>query len=147
MRLNSILMMGKRCARPKLEKYTKRLWRSSGSFLEIDRLCVPDQLLKENQSNPLISAENMLRSDRYENALKSELEIGLCHHEVLELEKKKSDRLSQYGRFFNDTRVHPSNQSFLKFSNKRRFGKGLDQASLLTNVGFCFLMFSFIFND
>ncbi|CAL8087811.1 unnamed protein product [Calicophoron daubneyi] len=133
MRLTTLLCRGKRTYRDKLEFLSKKYWRERGSLMNVNRLRVPERLLKD-PSNPLSKAEDMFTSTRYEDALAREIELGITPEEAIKLEKLKEQRLARWSPHLGDPRYHPESEPTLMFSNQRRFTKGLDQASLLTNT-------------
>ncbi|VDQ16128.1 unnamed protein product [Trichobilharzia regenti] len=143
MRLTGILY-GKRIRHDKLQFLTNRYWRKVGSKLSVDCLRVPEQILNDSNS-PIKEAENMFRSTRYDDDLLKEIEIGITSDEAYEIEQQRAKKLQSFNPLYDDPRFHQNSESSLVFSQKRRFSKGVDQASLLTNVrffyGFLFLLY------
>ncbi|THD20612.1 39S ribosomal protein L37 mitochondrial [Fasciola hepatica] len=134
MRLTAVLCRGKRTYRDKLEYLRKYFWRHVVSNMEVDRLRVPDRALR-NKKFPFSQAEDMFTSTRYEDALAEEIEIGVSPEEAGRISQERLSRLDHWSPYRHDPRYHPKEQEpTLMFSAKRRFTKGLDQASLLTNT-------------
>lgn len=129
----TLLRFGKRTYREKLQYLAKLQWRDRGSKLVVDRLRVPKSLL-DDPKNPLHKAENMFTSTRYDDLLAEEIEIGVSPKEAEQLKRMRTERLAMYSPFIDDPRYHPNDEPCLIYSDKRRFCKGLDQASLLTNT-------------
>ncbi|CAH8662957.1 unnamed protein product [Dicrocoelium dendriticum] len=132
MRLSAVLLRGKRIYRDKLEYLRKRVWDSHGSVLKVDKLRVPERLLTDPNC-PLQDAEDMFASTRYDDALAEEIEIGVPPEVALKLEAARKQRMQPWSPTAFDPRYHPNSPSLI-FTNERRFSKGLDQASLLTNT-------------
>ncbi|KAH8866391.1 39S ribosomal protein L37 mitochondrial [Schistosoma japonicum] len=133
MRVTEILCRGKRIRHDKLQFLTNLYWRKHGSKLKVNCLRVPEQVLND-PNNPLKEAENMFKSTRYDDALLNEIEIGITSEEAKIFEQQKAERLQCFNPLFGDIRFHQDSEPSLIFSSKRRFSKGVDQASLLTNT-------------
>ncbi|CAH8872147.1 unnamed protein product [Trichobilharzia szidati] len=136
MRLTGILY-GKRVRHDKLQFLTNRYWRKVGSKLSVDCLRVPEQILNDSNS-PIKDAENMFRSTRYDDDLLKEIEIGITSEEAYKIEQQRAEKLQSFNPLHDDPRFHQNSESSLIFSQKRRFSKGVDQASLLTNTAVAF---------
>lgn len=134
MRLTAVLYRGKRTYREKLEYLRKYFWRRVVSNMEVDRLRVPDRAVR-NSKVPFAQVEDMFTSTRYDDALAEEIEMGVSPEEASRISLDRLERLSPWSPHQHDPRYHPKEQEpTLMFSSRRRFSKGLDQASLLTNV-------------
>ncbi|CAH8679453.1 unnamed protein product [Schistosoma rodhaini] len=133
MKLTELLYRGKRLRHDKLQFLTNRYWNQKGSHLKVSRLRFPEEVANSSNS-PLIKAENMFKSTRYDDALSNEIEIGITADEAKHLEQQKSERLQCFHPLFGDVRFHQDCQPSLIFSSKRRFSKDVAQASLLTNT-------------
>ncbi|CAH8656709.1 unnamed protein product [Schistosoma margrebowiei] len=133
MKLTELLYHGKRLRHDKLQFMTNRYWNKKGSYLKVSRLRFPEEVAN-SPNNPLIKAENMFKSTRYDDALLNEIEIGITADEAKHFEQQKSERLQCFHPLFGDVRFHQDCEPSLIFSSKRRFSKGVDQASLLTNT-------------
>ncbi|CAH8674778.1 unnamed protein product [Schistosoma rodhaini] len=133
MKLTELLYRGKRLRHDKLQFLTNRYWNQKGSHLKVSRLRFPEEVANSSNS-PLIKAENMFKSTRYDDALSNEIEIGITADEAKHLEQQKSERLQCFHPLFGDVRFHQDCEPSLIFSSKRRFSKDVAQASLLTNT-------------
>ncbi|VDP87166.1 unnamed protein product [Echinostoma caproni] len=134
MRLTAFLCRGKRIHRDKLEYLRKQFWRHTVSKMEVDRLRVPDRVLRSSQA-PFRQAEDMFTSTRYEDVLAQEIELGVNPEDAARIAQDRSARSELWSPFRNDFRYHSGNQEpTLMFSGRRRLTKGLDQAGLLTNT-------------
>ncbi|KAF7231824.1 hypothetical protein EG68_08570 [Paragonimus skrjabini miyazakii] len=133
MRLTALLCRGKRIHRDKLEYLCKQSWRRRVSLLQVDRLRVPERVLA-NPNHPIHQAEDMFTSTRHEEALAEEIEMGVSPKVASEIRSEKAQRLTPWLPHANDPRYHPTAEPSLMYSNRRRFTKGLEQASLLTNT-------------
>ncbi|CAH8574471.1 unnamed protein product [Schistosoma turkestanicum] len=133
MKLTELLCRGKRLRHDKLQFLTNRYWYERGSRLKVNRLRVPEQVAS-GPDNPLLKAENMFKSTRYDDALLNEIEIGITSNEAERIEQQRSEKLQCFHPLFGDVRSHQDSEPSLIFSSKRRFSKGVDQASLLTNT-------------
>ncbi|KAK4474469.1 hypothetical protein MN116_001621 [Schistosoma mekongi] len=133
MKVTEILCHGKRIRHDKLQFLTNLYWRTHGSKLKVSCLRVPEQVLND-PNNPLKEAENMFKSTRYDDALLNEIEIGITSEKAKILEQQEAERLQCLNPLFGDVRFHQDSEPSLIFSSKRRFSKGVDQASLLTNT-------------
>ncbi|CAH8669078.1 unnamed protein product [Heterobilharzia americana] len=119
--------------RDKLQFLTNRHWRKVGSQLYVDCLRIPEHVVT-NPNNPIKKAENMFKSTRYEDNLMKEIEIGVTTEEAYLIEQQNAERLKTFHPLFGDPRCHQDSEPSLIFSKTRRFEKGVDQASLLTNT-------------
>ncbi|CAH8651887.1 unnamed protein product [Heterobilharzia americana] len=133
MRVTGILCFGRRMRRDKLQFLTNRHWRKVGSQLYVDCLRIPEHVVT-NPNNPIKKAENMFKSTRYEDNLMKEIEIGVTTEEAYLIEQQNAERLKTFHPLFGDPRCHQDSEPSLIFSKTRRFEKGVDQASLLTNT-------------
>ncbi|KAF8568370.1 hypothetical protein P879_01077 [Paragonimus westermani] len=133
MRLTGLLYRGKRIYRDKLEHLCKQSWRRRVSLLQVDRLRVPERVLA-NPDHPIHQAEDMFTSNRHEEALAEEIEMGVSPKVASEIRSQRAQRLAPWLPHANDPRYHPTTEPSLMYSNRRRFTKALEQASLLTNT-------------
>ncbi|OON21291.1 hypothetical protein X801_02809 [Opisthorchis viverrini] len=133
MRLTTVLCRGKRVPREYLERLRNHLWRNHYSKMKVDRLRVPERVIND-PNNPIRSAEDMLESTRYEDSLAEEIELGVTPQYAAQIQFERNRRLDPWRRLANDPRQHHFSEASLVYSNQRRFTKGLEQASILTNA-------------